>query len=276
MNFNYPFYALKEQSEPQRIKLACLDVATGDFVAGCRFQVAPLLLGEVRGGHGHTNTDSKPRVLGGTESLLAYDGALHSVYVEGQNLTYWAPIVSGDVKLIINGFDQNGNQIEGAPSITFRVGVKGLAQLASGSNYRLTGVRSYPDPTSYHQQNHFVSTDGSRISLLAAKFYNDNKATLGLNDNSLPQGGVFDIGLDWKPSHKAHRYGRSADVDHCAAIATEADPFPQHNCFYDSDAEDCSEGCVLVDDDDFEDYCKSFSGRKVVEASLHCEFNKTN
>jgi hypothetical protein len=36
---------------------------------------------------------------------------------------------------------------------------------------------------------------------------------LGLNDMSLPWGGLFDLGGSWHHPHKAHRMGRSADID---------------------------------------------------------------
>jgi hypothetical protein len=36
---------------------------------------------------------------------------------------------------------------------------------------------------------------------------------LGVNDMSLPRGGLFDLGGSWHHPHKAHRAGRSADID---------------------------------------------------------------
>ncbi len=39
-----------------------------------------------------------------------------------------------------------------------------------------------------------------------------NSAALGYNQMSLPWGGLFDINQDWKPPHKAHRFGIEADI----------------------------------------------------------------
>jgi len=35
---------------------------------------------------------------------------------------------------------------------------------------------------------------------------------LRINDMSLPEGGLFDIGNNWAPDHFEHRFGRNADI----------------------------------------------------------------
>ena len=46
-----------------------------------------------------------------------------------------------------------------------------------------------------------------------------DQGSLGLNDMSLPLGGVFDIGAGWSPPHSRHRFGSDCDIDRYAQRA---------------------------------------------------------
>jgi hypothetical protein len=66
--------------------------------------------------------------------------------------------------------------------------------------------------------NHFgTSTLLANIQTVSSMYFN-NKGTsgqsLGINDMSLPVGGLFDISANWDVPHKLHRTGNSVDIDH--------------------------------------------------------------
>lgn len=51
---------------------------------------------------------------------------------------------------------------------------------------------------------------------MATDYYYQFSATLGINDMSLPWGGLFDICGDWEPGHDTHRIGTAVDMDQTA------------------------------------------------------------
>jgi len=68
--------------------------------------------------------------------------------------------------------------------------------------------------------NHFGTTRlNSAIAVLALKYKTAfaNGPELGINDQSLEEGGLFDIGPPlgkfWEPPHKAHRFGVDVDIN---------------------------------------------------------------
>jgi hypothetical protein len=97
-------------------------------------------------------------------------------------------------------------------SATLNVAVQGLVLLGPGANYTLTGS------TTYHAANHY-GTAGANSGLVAiANQYGGQFPGSGLlyNDQSLPQGGLFDIGPPygnlWSMPHIEHRIGINCDV----------------------------------------------------------------
>ena len=115
---------------------------------------------------------------------------------------------------------------------TVRVAVPGLSNLADVQTnfFRLTG------PTGTHPDNHW-GTDSTvtNIQLVALDVFDTLQATLGINDMSLPQGGMFDICGTWNPAdgcslapkgHVRHRTGTSVDIDKAACL----DPTLQGGC----------------------------------------------
>ncbi|MBI3556059.1 MAG: hypothetical protein HY074_07335, partial [Deltaproteobacteria bacterium] len=208
---------------PQSVQLGCVNKITGEAVSGCQFQIQPLALGTAdpysNGGHGD-HDGPRPFILSGTESGFKYDGAIHSVDNDGQNLQYWPSIVAGDVVVKISGFDPQGNPIDDAPPITFRVQVPNLSPL-SGDSYTF---KCTLDPNNsgcpgggYEHESFYnvISSVNGQMSSIGvaydAKF--PNAPSLIVNDASLGWGGLYDFTNSWAPPHKYHRQGTDIDVN---------------------------------------------------------------
>ncbi len=97
-------------------------------------------------------------------------------------------------------------------------------------------------------------------------------STLGINDMSLPQGGLFDICGTWNPfdicppitgtkppgGHQLHRTGTSVDIDLTACV----DPNLQGSC---------GRTITVNKIKDIQPLCESQKGFLVKEPSIHCE-----
>src|SRR5207247_1571629 len=97
------------------------------------------------------------------------------------HLNYVVPVVSGDYALIA---DSQG--VTALPQ-TAHVQVSGLFQLGPGVGFDSTG--ELPE----HPSNHFGTAlvAGTIAPSLAAGYVQSAHGTLGINDMSLPLGGVF-------------------------------------------------------------------------------------
>jgi hypothetical protein len=92
--------------------------------------------------------------------------------------------------------------------------VPDLMPLDSLSWYNLTGS------TSSHSANHY-GTSSTNIAVYNMAFdyyyFYEPNTMLGINDMSLPWGGLFDIGPPygsfWSSPHGLHRAGKSVDID---------------------------------------------------------------
>jgi hypothetical protein len=140
--------------------------------------------------------------------------------------------------------------------------VDGFSEIGSSDLYRLTGQ------TDAHPDNHFVAAGIDYIGL-ATDFFDAFSATLGINDASLPFGGLFDIGPPggsfWNKPHNLHREGRSLDIDQCAQSEIPDNP---------NDRGNCPVGYINVDRMELGDLCDFYNGYLVNEATIHCEFGK--
>lgn len=105
---------------------------------------------------------------------------------------------------------------------TINVGVRGLEQMPESGNgyWRLTGAYGQPDVKSLHFWNHYgTSSVTGALSLIAWRYFEETERSMGINDMSLPKGGLFDIHNDWKSPHGMlvgtdnHRIGKAADID---------------------------------------------------------------
>jgi len=148
-------------------------------------------------------------------------------------------------------------------------GLENLAQVSTNF-WRLTGR------TTTHPDNHWGRADTvENIQLVALDFLEyscdilGTCATLGINDMSLPQGGLFDICGTWNSAstcanapnggHRWHRTGTGVDMDRAACV----DPNLQGTC----------ESVVQVDRVFIQQRCTlRGQGRLAREASFHCEW----
>lgn len=73
-----------------------------------------------------------------------------------------------------------------------------------------------------HPQNHYIKTIMYiKLKIALEQFFHWTKTdeaigkyfTPGINDMSLPNGGIFDICSDWEPGHASHRNGIDVDID---------------------------------------------------------------
>jgi hypothetical protein len=84
--------------------------------------------------------------------------------------------------------------------------------------FRLTGQ------TGTHPDNHWGTPNTvANIQLVALDLFDVFEATLGINDMSLPLGGLFDINGTWKPPHSSHRKGTSVDIDRTGCVDPNLD-----------------------------------------------------
>lgn len=90
----------------------------------------------------------------------------------------------------------------------FRVSVAGLVELPPNSaDYMRVGATSV-HPESYYGRPALLGA----LTELARLFRQETGRSLGFNDMSLVDGGVFDLSQDWRKPHCGHRYGVNADI----------------------------------------------------------------
>lgn len=150
------------------------------------------------GGHNHT----------GRPLSTWYASPVGTTNAAGQfQITYTASSFGGAERITANIDGVNGNG-------TLNVAVQGLVALGPGSNYVLTGT------TPYHvaPANRFgTPTANANLVSIANQYAAQYPGSvLWYNDQSLSQGGIFDIGPPdgplWSPPHAEHRFGINCDV----------------------------------------------------------------
>src|SRR5260370_33187349 len=102
------------------------------------------------------------------------------------------------------------NGSSGSQALT--VAIPGLAALGSGANYNLVG------PTASHPSDHYgTATANTDLRTIANQYPAAFPGgVLIYKDQSLPQGGLFDINADWHTPHIEHRLGINCDVSETA------------------------------------------------------------
>lgn len=184
------------------------------------YQSQPVTLQDVRivgaayGGHEPNHPTTFPTGTGGTFS--AASGNTNSA--DGKfTSTYTARTFAGEhqIKATMGGVTKTG-------PITLRAKVEGLAQLIDGDFFNLIG------DTANHRlpNNHYgTSTANTNLQAIATQYAGQYGGSILLyNDQSLPWGGLFDIGptpscptcVFWLPDHNEHRLGVNCDVDDTA------------------------------------------------------------
>ena len=177
------------------------------------------------------------------------------------DVTWHPPEASGfyELKVYVDG------ETDVANTQRFMVGVEGLTSLVPSPYYRLTGQRPA------HPDNHWAMEDViGYIQQMASAFYHDNNAILGINDMSLIYGGLFDYEANWDsvPGHQLHRFGRSADIDHCAQSTINPNIADSYclNLHY-------PKGFKKVSRDKVAELCAEYGyGHLEREAPIHCEY----
>jgi hypothetical protein len=144
------------------------------------------------GGHQHS---ARP-----TGAAASYSGTTNS---NGQWSTQYTASAFGGTEDIAGSSGTAGTDQK-----TIIIAVPGLVLLGSGSNYSLVGS------TATHPSNHYgTPTANSDLATIANQYAAAFPGgSLNYNDQSLIQGGLFDINADWTTPHVEHRLGINCDV----------------------------------------------------------------
>ena len=147
------------------------------------------------GGHSHDGNRPKGSI---TPAVIPLTNTKTS-----DTATYTSNVVSGEERIIatVTGGDESQAKI--------KVRVRTLGEMGESSAWKLTGQ------TTIHPVNHYGTyTVVGIIGNMAADYYEETGIAIGINDMSLPWGGLFDINNNWSTPHSLHRVGKSVDVDH--------------------------------------------------------------
>ncbi len=167
------------------------------------------------GGHAHSATSPPP--LDRVSSLDSYSGTT-------DNTGHWSTTLHAGIASDTIKYTATSAALPGftSPPLVVATGFIGLVDPgANDPNIRYTGVRA-AHPSSHNgapQLHAFVRN-------LAAQ-YNQRIAdpalqgSLGLNDMSLPMGGIFDLDLNWASPHGQHSFGVACDIDHVVQRFTD-------------------------------------------------------
>jgi hypothetical protein len=212
-------------------------------------------------GGGHVHDGNRPH------GTLAASSCLVNLAADGTGScgVAYRPSEVGGVETVIaeaDGFD--------AAEARVKVEVAGLVDLAAirTNFFRLTGQ------TSTHPDNHWGTPETiTNVQLIALDYFTLFEATLGINDISLRQGGMFDICATWNPAgtcsnapgggHVSHRVGKGVDIDRIACRGLLPDtPGPT-----------CTSGTIAVPRQLVQQLCFAH-GRATMarESTYHCEF----
>jgi hypothetical protein len=163
-----------------------------------------LTLEAQEGSAGHEHLGRKPAGLFQTLAREPIpDGRVDTGPSGVAKVYFVASELSGPVQL-------EGSSANARPdTTTVQVGIAGLVPLAPGAHYLFTGAVN-----GRHTDNHY----GTPAALAAFREFADSLhlwigEPLGINDISLEQGGLFDVGsAPWDLPHGYHRRGTHADI----------------------------------------------------------------
>lgn len=268
-NCKLDLVATPESVQPQKVRLAglssqanvearvsdCASTSGGSSTKVVTLQIDPdfPIQGTAEaGGHFHGGLRPKGRFEGiNGPSITQCTVTLDATGAGSCNVTYYPSEVSGVETIRARATDMPDIEKQ------IKIEVPALVNLATiNINFlRLTGqLPQHPD-------NHWgTPSTVNNVQLVALDYFADFGATLGINDLSLPQGGLFDIAGNWMPDHKWHRKGTSVDIDRVACV----DPSLQGGC---------SRGTIPVDKNYIGKTCGiRGNGRLAKEIPIHCEF----
>jgi hypothetical protein len=165
---------------------------------------------------GHDHSGGKPTgILQSLQKTPVAPGPVNTGPAGVAKLYFVASEVSGPV--IVGGASPNA----ASDSAMVSVQVSGLVALPPGASYVFTGAVA-----NRHTANHF----GTPQALDAFRHFADSVSSwigepLGINDISLPEGGLFDVGsVGWEIPHGFHRRGTHADIRTRYANSTTFSP----------------------------------------------------
>lgn len=166
-------------------------VTSSPAVAG---QPVSLTAAAIPNSGGHQHTASRP-----VGTFTSSSGTTNS---SGQFTTQYNASPFGGSETISG----SANFSTGSQALT--VMVPGLVAFGAGTHYQLVG------PTASHPLDHYgTATANTNLVNIANQYAAAFPgASLSYNDQSLPQGGQFDINADWNTPHVEHRLGINCDV----------------------------------------------------------------
>lgn len=217
---------------------------------------------ELSGGHDHSG--NRP-----TGAFYSADGFTNSIQcITGPDGTCSVDYLSSEV----GGTERISASVLEFPSlaqtIDLTIQIPALGELPAGDLYNLSGA------TDYHsfEHNHFgTAKTRDAVSKMTLEFFNAFGKKLGINDMSLPSGGLFDIEGNWQTPHLSHRRGASADIDRCVKL-DEGEELGDYTPCTHLKTRQIIPGYGQVSRRIMSDLCKAHNGYLVPEATYHCEF----
>ncbi|MBI4064570.1 MAG: hypothetical protein HY401_09775 [Elusimicrobia bacterium] len=184
---------------PPQDTQAMVNIQTSSSTLAWSIEVLPVF---GTGGHIH-DTTRRPR---GTLSAPSGTG--------GAALTYLPSEVSGTEMIRLTLQDGSNRQVNAFVNVQM-LGIQKEQLSSPPTFYRLTGNDPFVNfKNQFHPTNHYgTQTLYTEVTKLAFGHFQSSGATLGINDVSLINGGLFDLNANWQPGHECHRKGTSVDID---------------------------------------------------------------
>lgn len=207
------------------------------------------------GGHLHLDSNNNnPTVFDlldiASPSGITDTSGTFTTTVKGMN-------IAGLLKLTATA-NWSGHNLASEPFGVY-IGFNNLVEITAGPGYRLTGSTDAVDCAggacdNHKYMNHFGAPQMQQFLSDMTALYaqlEGQPVVLGVNDISLPSGGLFDIDGNWTPSHWYHRIGCGVDID-----GSDSNGNP-------------------IDETDLETVVGQLGGFRVNEGSIHFELKSS-
>ena len=150
------------------------------------------------GGHHHGGATKDTLAVG---TMSASRIVLSGRWPQNFPITHVTPMVSGQVHQTF--------EFVGHPYINVfqDTRIKGLVQIVSSASLKLKA------PTSEHPSSYWATpTFRTKLQKLADQYHAKTGDGITVTEGCLEWGGRFDLKLDWRPPHREHFYGNTADI----------------------------------------------------------------